>query len=62
MTFCCWPSAVIIPAGSGFADEKRNVSFIENNLEVSNMQWTTFSLSLLAKYKIILCIAVAKKR
>lgn len=48
ITFCCWPSAVIIPAGSGFADEKRNMSIKENNLEVSNMQRTTCSRSLLA--------------
>lgn len=27
MTFCCWPSAVMIPAGSGFADVGEKMDF-----------------------------------
>lgn len=33
MTFCCWPSAVMSPAGSGFADVGEKVDFNETELQ-----------------------------
>lgn len=33
MTFCCWPSAVMIPAGSGLADGGRKVYVKETGLQ-----------------------------